>query len=201
MPHHFTDITGKRFGRLLALWPVGRDKSRNHLWLFQCDCRRFAVSRSANVVHSGVISCGCQQGRRGKFAAAISAAKRFRDLSGRRIGWLTVLEYLGKRFHPGGDASHLYLCLCRCGKVCTRLSRTLKRKNGIPSCGCRRRLLRSQTARRMQRLGVDSRMARKAAAACRVLFPLGDATGVDKSGPDKTRRDVTPNSNQRKDGL
>lgn len=49
------DITGKRFGRLVALGPVGRARDKHVLWLYQCDCG------NTHVTVGGIaLSCGCQ---------------------------------------------------------------------------------------------------------------------------------------------
>lgn len=54
----FIDITGQRFGRLVAQWTAGI-RSRANFWLCLCDCGSF---KAVNVHHlrRGVIrSCGC----------------------------------------------------------------------------------------------------------------------------------------------
>jgi 5-methylcytosine-specific restriction endonuclease McrA len=58
-----TDIRGKRFGRLLAVLPVYRDKYRRLFWEFKCDCGKNAFITSNDVVRSKrpSRSCGCFQ--------------------------------------------------------------------------------------------------------------------------------------------
>lgn len=54
------DITGQRYGKLVAIEPTAkRAKSGGVVWLFQCDCgNRKAIP--ANSVRSGLVkSCGC----------------------------------------------------------------------------------------------------------------------------------------------
>ena len=56
----FVDRTGRRYGRLVVLWPtLFREKSGAVKWLCQCDCgNRVVVSGSA--LQSGTTkSCGC----------------------------------------------------------------------------------------------------------------------------------------------
>lgn len=52
------DISGKRFGRLVAQHRVG-DETDGARWLFQCDCGRTKVIRSKDVRRGATSSCGC----------------------------------------------------------------------------------------------------------------------------------------------
>lgn len=54
-----SNITGQRFGRLIALSRVGTAKNKSPIWLFQCDCG-VQTSTRIDVVRSGTAqSCGC----------------------------------------------------------------------------------------------------------------------------------------------
>ena len=55
----FIDITGQRFGRLLALERVGTDNTRNSLWLCRCDCGVEVIVKSASLRSGNTRSCGC----------------------------------------------------------------------------------------------------------------------------------------------
>lgn len=52
----FKDLTGKRFGRLVVVKPVGRQGS-NTMWLCDCDCGNETVVRGPDL--SNIVSCGC----------------------------------------------------------------------------------------------------------------------------------------------
>lgn len=52
------DITGQRFGKLVALERAGRVK-RVSLWLCRCDCGREKVIRYGNLASGHTQSCGC----------------------------------------------------------------------------------------------------------------------------------------------
>lgn len=54
-----------------------------------------------------------------------------KDLTGKRIGILTVLEYSGKN----SNGYHTWKCQCDCGNIITRTGKSLKR-GGNASCGC-----------------------------------------------------------------
>lgn len=57
------DITGQRFGRLVALGPVSRHKG--HIkWLCQCDCGNIKEVDPSHLRRSLTVSCGCYHSER-----------------------------------------------------------------------------------------------------------------------------------------
>lgn len=54
------EISGVRFGRLVAQWPVGRD-SNFHWWLCLCDCGTLRIVRKSFLGTGNSKSCGCLQ--------------------------------------------------------------------------------------------------------------------------------------------
>lgn len=53
------DLTGQRFGRLVALEHVGFTKNRNAIWNCQCDCGTIKNIVSGNLTRGTTNSCGC----------------------------------------------------------------------------------------------------------------------------------------------
>lgn len=53
------DITGQRFGRLVALNFSHKDKRRKTYWDFQCDCGTIKTLRKDSVKCGNIQSCGC----------------------------------------------------------------------------------------------------------------------------------------------
>lgn len=57
------DITGKRFGKLIAISLHSREPRKSgsfrYFWLFRCDCGKENVSERNSVTCGDVISCGC----------------------------------------------------------------------------------------------------------------------------------------------
>ena len=58
------DITGQRFGRLVAVRCVGRTNNGNAKWLCQCDCGNTVIARAAGLKHRCYVSCGCSKTKR-----------------------------------------------------------------------------------------------------------------------------------------
>ena len=52
------NLTGMRFGRLIAIEPVGRNKYQNVIWRCACDCGNQAFVTAANL-NKKTRSCGC----------------------------------------------------------------------------------------------------------------------------------------------
>lgn len=116
----FIDMTGQRFGQLLAVEYMPKDKR----WLIRCDC---GVEFKANgfSVRAGLVKT-CGHGRR-------------HDMVGMRFGRLTVVERHGTSL--GG--TYTWRCQCDCGDVSNVDGNSLR--NGYTkSCGCLRAELSAQ---------------------------------------------------------
>lgn len=61
------DISGQRFGRLVALYPT-QDRAANSgiVWKCRCDCGRYTVSTSNNLKRHHTTSCGCKKRSKGE---------------------------------------------------------------------------------------------------------------------------------------
>src|SRR5665213_1381886 len=59
------DITDQRFGKLIAKWPAGRNKSGAIYWLCVCDCGNTKPISTNALQSGGTVSCGCYRKTRG----------------------------------------------------------------------------------------------------------------------------------------
>ena len=55
------DITGRRFGRLVAIERTKEQQYRNYLWQCRCDCGSMVVVGGSNLRSGHTMSCGCLQ--------------------------------------------------------------------------------------------------------------------------------------------
>ena len=53
------DLTGQRFGKLVAIKMVGKNKSGYQMWLCKCDCGGECVANYHNLKNNHTKSCGC----------------------------------------------------------------------------------------------------------------------------------------------
>lgn len=122
------DLTGRRFGKLVAL-TRGSDKiSKNRIyirWLCQCDCGGTVEVIGPTLLNGNTKSCGCLQ--REKVASTM-----FKDLTGRKFSRLLVEEIELSR-----DKSNKirYKCICDCGNKVVVIGADLK-SGKTRSCGC-----------------------------------------------------------------
>lgn len=56
-PH--LDLSGQRFGKLVAIKIVGTSNDRRKMWLCQCDCGNTVIVSAHDLVQNHTKSCGC----------------------------------------------------------------------------------------------------------------------------------------------
>lgn len=59
--HALAISSGERFGKLVAVESVARDKYRRAVWLFRCDCGNTMYGTSKSVIHGKKTDCGCEK--------------------------------------------------------------------------------------------------------------------------------------------
>ena len=58
----FVDVTGKRFGRLTALYPLQDKRARSsRIWHCRCDCGNEVDVAYNSLMYSNQVSCGCSK--------------------------------------------------------------------------------------------------------------------------------------------
>ena len=119
----FEDLSGKKFGRLTVIKPVGRNKKGSVLWLCKCECSNKIITIAYSLKNSDCKSCGC-------YNIEQMRATKLIDMIGRKFGRLTVLREVERKGN-----SRYFECLCECGnKVTVRGSHL--RAGLIQSCKC-----------------------------------------------------------------
>ena len=119
------DITGKRFGRLVAKEFKHFDENFSDCWLFHCDCGSKKVMPAARVKWGRVRSCGC-------LAAEHIESLNRQDITKKKFGRLTAISPTDKRDVSG---SVIWECLCECGNTVFYSVNRLK-QGRTKSCGC-----------------------------------------------------------------
>ncbi|KLN91486.1 hypothetical protein ABT59_10225 [Enterococcus cecorum] len=75
------DITNKRFGKLVAIKPIDKDKYGYTQWLCKCDCGNYATYAVNTLTKGAATSCGCikknkeNARKRGQLSAKAQAEK------------------------------------------------------------------------------------------------------------------------------
>lgn len=120
------DITGKRYGRLIAKQRTDHKDGNCYIWICHCDCGNTIEVSINRLEHGDIKSCGC-------------LLHEFIDITGNIYGNLKVVSYAGNK-----NRRSLWNCLCECGKSCVVSYGDLESGN-TQSCGCKK----SDTMRRM----------------------------------------------------
>lgn len=53
------DLRNKRFGRLVAIEPVGQNKAKQYIWKCLCDCGMYHNVTGTSLIRGKTSSCGC----------------------------------------------------------------------------------------------------------------------------------------------
>lgn len=122
-PNKFIDITGQRFGKLVA---IERSKEIDNqgiiLWKCKCDCGATTIVRGINLRSGMVKSCGGSNCRGTKI-----------DITGQRFGKLVVIKEADFRNDYNNNA--YWECKCDCGNT-TIVNGSSLRLGITSSCGC-----------------------------------------------------------------
>jgi len=117
------DITGQRFGRLVAVSEVEPNGVRRR-WLCKCDCGNEKTVDMYLLRQGRIKSCGC--------IVAERSAHNQEDISGQRFGRLVVIR---RAKVPGQSPHQFWECRCDCGN--TTIANVNNLRNGTTrSCGC-----------------------------------------------------------------
>lgn len=118
------DITGQRFGRLVAVKEVDK-KGKERCWLCKCECGNEKVIRMLSLRAGNTKSCGCLQTESEK-------GRSPRDISGKQFYFLTAVENTGDKINN----SFVWLCRCVCGNT-RKVTVNALTQGHVKSCGCR----------------------------------------------------------------
>lgn len=109
----FIDLAGKVLDRWTILGYLG-----DSVWLCICECGYIAEQKRSDLVSGKTKGC--------RDCLSSSAVGYDIDLTDKKVGRLTVLEYVG---------NSKWLCQCSCGNTCTRTGQSIRYET-TNSCGC-----------------------------------------------------------------
>ncbi len=114
-----SDISGQRFGLLIAKYPLKRkSKNGSYYWHCICDCGGEIDAPLTQLTHGYRKSCNCL------------SKPPMKEYIGVRFGKLVAISYAGKR-----AGMHRWKCKCDCGNE-TIVGQTLLQTGKTKSCGC-----------------------------------------------------------------
>jgi hypothetical protein len=121
----YVDITGTRFGKLVAIRGIGNGALGK--WVFKCDCGNTKEILKQNVVQGKSRSCGCQGPEENRKRCRMNRE----EFRGKKFDRLRVLDvtYDGR--------ITWCRCVCDCGKI-VKVRGGYLRSCHTNSCGCNR---------------------------------------------------------------
>jgi hypothetical protein len=115
------NLSGRRFGKLIATTPTGYNKQGSVMWSCLCDCGNTTIVSTSSLGSGNTKSCGC---------ASTWKKHDENELIGKTFNNLTVVRY---------DKIVKYRtyweCLCVCGNK-RIVERTNLIRGNVKSCGC-----------------------------------------------------------------
>lgn len=113
------DITGQRFGKLVAIKKFGISEKGQTTWLFKCDCGTEKEIEIVRVLHRNLKDCGCLK------------IGRINNITGQKFERLTAIKLIG----INKKKETVWLFRCDCG-VEKELVASDILKGSTKSCGC-----------------------------------------------------------------
>lgn len=104
------DMTGERYGMLTVTEQAPSTAKGQRRWVCRCDCGTEKIILGSNLRRGSTVSCGC---------------KHKNDLTGRKIGKLTVIKRSDKYGSRGERQTQLWECRCDCGVTTYKATDTL----------------------------------------------------------------------------
>lgn len=129
------DITGKRFGKLIAIKREGSYFSGGNscaLWKCKCDCGELTYVPTSNLLQGLTKSCGCLAQEHLKDFGEKYGKNRIKDLTNQRFGKLIAL-YRSELVNENGQ--YVWHCRCDCGNEIDVVNGNLQ-SGCTQSCGC-----------------------------------------------------------------
>lgn len=103
-------LIGQKFGMLTVVGQAPSTENGQRRWICKCECGTEKVVMGGNLKRGTTVSCGC---------------KHRNDLSGQKIGKLTILERSDKYGSRGKRQTQLWKCQCECGAITYKATDTL----------------------------------------------------------------------------
>ena len=103
-------LIGEKFGMLTVIGQAPSTAKGQRRWICRCDCGTEKIVLGSNLKRGTTVSCGC---------------KHKNDLTGQRIGKLTVIGRSDKYGSRGKRKTQLWECQCDCGAITYKATDTL----------------------------------------------------------------------------
>lgn len=121
------DLTGQRFGRLIAKQEVRKNDKEIH-WLCECDCGNDIIVVSKSLKSGNTTSCGCYKKEQTSKNLSL-------NLLNKKFGNLVVVERCENFIDSDNNKHSQWICKCDCGNTKKVIGSYLI-AGKVKSCGC-----------------------------------------------------------------
>lgn len=117
------DIIGQRYGNLIVIELIGKDKYYDKIWRCKCDCGNIVNVKQGHLRSGHTKSCGCNK-------------NHLNNLINKTFGYLLVVDRAEDYVNPCNAKRYTrWKCCCDCGKEIIVFTSNLK-SGSVTSCGC-----------------------------------------------------------------
>jgi hypothetical protein len=121
---HTPSLQGENFGKLMVISLSNkRNKKRERYWKCRCECGNITYVTTTKLQNGEIRSCK-------------NNCSNIVDLTGKRFGYLTVLEPGKKKRQTSGKHRIFWTCRCDCGNI-VQIEGGCLRSGNTKSCGCK----------------------------------------------------------------
>lgn len=152
------DIVGEKYGELIVLNEVERDKNNKRQFLCKCSCGNEKIVRMNDLRSGKVLSCGCLGKKNRAKAKKISQnGIPKKDFINKKIGMLTILS-LNESLSQEKQGCY-WNCQCDCGKIVVKSTAYLidKRLKNEKNCGCLNHISAQELCRKAQEKYIEQK--------------------------------------------
>lgn len=129
--HNFKNLNGQIINNIKLLYPVDKSNDGHVLYLAQCFCGNYFITRLQRLKSGNTKSCGCYK----KIKTIERNHQNTEKIIGTFCGNLEVLDFSEYREYNGFRKA-FYKCFCHnCGNISYHAGSDLK-NGSIQSCGC-----------------------------------------------------------------
>jgi phage pi2 protein 07 len=131
------NLLNQKFGKLTVISEESKEDKTTH-WRCGCECGRQVIVSTTSLRSGNTRSCGCLRRE---------TLSKFKDLTGMRIGRLTVVKFHKYEYSKGLNRRNFWWCKCDCGKEKSINHYSLCKEKTL-SCGCLQREINIQKSHR-----------------------------------------------------
>lgn len=95
------DLTNQKFGKLIALYPIGKTPQRKIIWKCKCECGNITTATAGDLISGKKVSCGCLKSKGERLVSTclksmkilFETQKSFNDCKNPKTGHILYFDF------------------------------------------------------------------------------------------------------------